>query len=341
MGLIELENVTRAYGSLRALDGVSLSVPQGEWIAVTGPSGSGKTTLLNILAGLDRATGGRVEVDGVDLIATTPRGLAHYRRHVVGLVFQQFHLIPYLSAVENVMLAQYVHSVTDRGEAEEALRAVGLGARLEHLPRQLSGGEQQRVCIARALINRPKIILADEPTGNLDGVNEAVVMSLLSDLHRQGHTLVLVTHDAAIAGRADREVRLEHGRQAAPAIPEALERQGLLVEIWRTLEEDAGKVAVGRRGVAEAMADGLLHFADGRLRFTDAGREHAAEVVRRQRLGEALSAHALMRRAAAECGQEEAITPPMVDQVCAFLGHPRRCPHGRAIPRGAHCCPAD
>ncbi|MEO8502708.1 MAG: ATP-binding cassette domain-containing protein [Acidobacteriota bacterium] len=339
MPLIEIESLTKSYGALRALDGLSLDLEHGEWIAVTGPSGSGKTTLLNILAGLDRPSGGRILVDGNDLSGLTARGLARYRRHVVGLVFQQFHLIPYLSALENVMLAQYVHSVTDRGEAEEALRAVGLGDRLAHLPRELSGGEQQRVCIARALINRPKIILADEPTGNLDGVNEAVVMSLLTELHRQGHALVLVTHDPAIAARADREVRLEHGRRAAPKAPEAIERQALLVELWRLIAEDEGRVAVGRRGVAEAMADGVLHFAEGRLSFTVAGGEAAVDAIRRSRLAEALAAHTLAQAPQRNCGEVEPIAPAVVDQVCAFLGHPLRCPHGRAIPRGIACCP--
>jgi len=338
--LIDLRAVGRSYGTLNALDGLSLAVEPGEWVAVTGPSGSGKTTLLNILAGLDRATRGQVVVDGVDLTSVSSRGLALYRRHVVGLVFQQFHLISYLSALENVMLAQYVHSVTDRGEAEEALSAVGLGGRLGHLPRELSGGEQQRVCIARALINRPKIILADEPTGNLDGVNEAMVMSLLTDLHRQGHTLVLVTHDPAIAARADREIRLEHGRRAEPAAPEAAEQQTLLAELWRTLESPPGRIAIERRGVAEAMADGLLHFVDGRLAFTASGSAQALEVIRRQRLAEALSALTLARSPGTECGREEPIAPGVVDQVCAFLGHPAVCPHGRPIPRGAACCPS-
>jgi len=350
--LIDLRDVGRAYGALHALDGLSLAVEAGEWVAVTGPSGSGKTTLLNILAGLDRATSGQVIVDGVDLAAVrsvasglsrgrsvSTRELAFYRRHVVGLVFQQFHLISYLSALDNVMLAQYVHSVTDRAEAEEALRAVGLGARLGHLPRELSGGEQQRVCIARALINRPKIILADEPTGNLDGVNEAMVMSLLTDLHRQGHTLVLVTHDPAIAARADREVRLEHGRRAEPSAPEAIEQQALLAEVWRLLEEPAGRVAIERRGVAEAIAEGLLHFADGRIAFTESGAAQAGEIVRRLRLAEALGALTLARPPASDCGREEPIAPAVVDQVCAFLGHPPTCPHGRPIPRGAACCP--
>ena len=212
--LVQVEKLGRHFGALRALDGLTLSIEQGEWIAVTGPSGSGKTTLLNILSGLDRPSEGRVRVGGVDLANLSAAELSRYRQRTVGLVFQQFHLIPYLTALENVMLAQYVHSMTDQAEAEEALRRVGLGERMEHLPSQLSGGEQQRVCIARALINQPPLILADEPTGNLDADNEAAVMSLLEDLHRRGHTLVLVTHDPTIAARAGRELRLEHGRLA-------------------------------------------------------------------------------------------------------------------------------
>jgi putative ABC transport system ATP-binding protein len=212
--LVSVEGLSRRFGAVRALDDLHLAVDQGEWVAVTGPSGSGKTTLLNILSGLDRPTGGHVRVGGADLGTLSARELARYRQQTVGLVFQQFHLIPYLTALENVMLAQYVHSMTDRAEAEEALRRVGLEERLHHLPSELSGGEQQRVCIARALINQPPLILADEPTGNLDEDNEAIVMSLLADLHRRGHTLVLVTHDPSIAERAGREIRLEHGRLA-------------------------------------------------------------------------------------------------------------------------------
>ena len=212
--LVVAEGLSRRFGALRALDDLTLTVDEGEWVAVTGPSGSGKTTLLNILSGLDCPTAGQVRVGGVDLGTLPARELARYRQRTVGLVFQQFHLIPYLTAVENVMLAQYVHSMTDQGEAEEALRRVGLEDRLHHLPSQLSGGEQQRVCIARALINQPPLILADEPTGNLDAANEAVVMSLLADLHQRGHTLVVVTHDPSISERAGREIRLEHGRLA-------------------------------------------------------------------------------------------------------------------------------
>ncbi len=213
MGFVEIEELSRRFGEVLALAGVSLTLERGEWVAVTGPSGSGKTTLLNILAGLDRPTGGRVRVDGDEITRLGRRELARYRQRRVGLVFQQFHLMPYLTAVENVMLAQYVHSVADRAEAAAALERVGLGDRLDHLPSQLSGGEQQRVSIARALINQPALLLADEPTGNLDAANEAVVVDLLAELRERGHTVVLVTHSAALAARADREIRLDHGRQ--------------------------------------------------------------------------------------------------------------------------------
>ena len=164
--------VSKTFGTLRALDRVSFQVATGEWIAIMGPSGSGKTTLINILGGLDRPTSGRVIVDGVDVGTLEERELTRYRAEKIGFVFQQFHLVPYLSAVENVMLAQYFHSVADEAEAVRALERVGLGDRLDHLPSQLSGGEQQRVALARALINHPKLILADEPTGNLDQANE-------------------------------------------------------------------------------------------------------------------------------------------------------------------------
>ena len=208
---VVIENLTKQYGALRALGGVSFGVNTGEWVALMGPSGSGKTTLINILGGLDTLTSGRVVVDGVDLAKLSESELVRYRAEKVGFVFQQFHLVPYLTAVENVMLAQYFHSVTDETQAEEALKLVGLGDRLTHLPAQLSGGEQQRVAISRALINQPKLILADEPTGNLDEANEAIVLEIFRELHNSGHTILMVTHDPDIARRADRRIELAHG----------------------------------------------------------------------------------------------------------------------------------
>ncbi len=203
--------LVKQYGALRALNGVSFDIASGEWVALMGPSGSGKTTLINILGGLDTLTAGSVVVDEVDLAKLSENALVRYRAEKIGFVFQQFHLVPYLNAVENVMLAQYFHSVTDEKQAEEALKRVGLGQRLTHLPSQLSGGEQQRVAIARALINQPKLILADEPTGNLDETNEKIVIELFRDLHKSGHTILMVTHDPDIARQADRRIELAHG----------------------------------------------------------------------------------------------------------------------------------
>ena len=209
---VVIESLTKKYGSLRAVDGLSFNIAPGEWVALMGPSGSGKTTLINILGGLDTLTSGRVIVDGVDLAKLGESEMVRYRAEKVGFVFQQFHLVPYLTAVENVMLAQYFHSVTHEAQASGALQRVGLGDRLAHLPAQLSGGEQQRVAIARALINEPKLILADEPTGNLDEVNEAIVLQIFRELHNAGHTILMVTHDPDIARQADRRIELAHGR---------------------------------------------------------------------------------------------------------------------------------
>jgi putative ABC transport system ATP-binding protein len=208
---VVIDALVKEYGSLRALNGVSFNIAPGEWVALMGPSGSGKTTLINILGGLDTLTFGRVVVDGVDLARLNENALVRYRAEKIGFVFQQFHLVPYLNALENVMLAQYFHSVTEEKQAEEALKRVGLGERLTHLPSQLSGGEQQRVAIARALINQPKLILADEPTGNLDEANEQIVIDLFRDLHKSGHTILMVTHDPDIARQADRRIELAHG----------------------------------------------------------------------------------------------------------------------------------
>jgi putative ABC transport system ATP-binding protein len=208
---VVIENLIKKYGTLNALGGVSFGVNTGEWVALMGPSGSGKTTLINILGGLDTLTSGSVVVDGADLAKLRENELVRYRAEKVGFVFQQFHLVPYLTALENVMLAQYFHSVTDEKQAEAALKRVGLGDRLTHLPAQLSGGEQQRVAIARALINQPKLILADEPTGNLDEANEDIVMNIFHELHDSGHTILMVTHDPDIARQADRRIELAHG----------------------------------------------------------------------------------------------------------------------------------
>jgi putative ABC transport system ATP-binding protein len=210
--LVQVDDISKAYSGLVALDHVSFEVLAGEWIAIMGPSGSGKTTLINILGGLDRPTRGRAIVDGVNVGKLGERELTRYRAERVGFVFQHFHLVPYLSAVENVMLAQYFHSVADEAEAVESLARVGLRDRIHHLPSQLSGGEQQRVALARALINHPKLILADEPTGNLDEANEHIVLELLKELHRAGHTILLVTHSPEIGRMADRRIELAHGR---------------------------------------------------------------------------------------------------------------------------------
>jgi putative ABC transport system ATP-binding protein len=171
--------------------------------------------LINILGGLDTPTSGRAIVDGADVGRLDESGLARFRSEKIGFIFQQFHLVPYLTAIENVMLAQYFHSTTDETEAREALGRVGLTDRIEHLPGQLSGGEQQRVAVARALINHPKLILADEPTGNLDEANEGIVLKLLRELHSEGHTILMVTHAASIGQLADRRIELAHGRLAA------------------------------------------------------------------------------------------------------------------------------
>lgn len=211
--LLELKDVTKKYnGKVCALDNINLSIKSGQWVSIMGPSGSGKTTLLNIISCLDRPSSGTVLVDGMDTGNIGQGELTRFRREVIGLVFQQFHLIPYLNALENVMLAQYFHSMADEEEARKALERVGLGDRIQHMPSQLSGGEQQRVCIARALINEPKLVLADEPTGNLDRENEDIVMEIFRELHREGHTLVVVTHDPEIGAMGEKIIKLDHGR---------------------------------------------------------------------------------------------------------------------------------
>ncbi|MHB1126713.1 MAG: ABC transporter ATP-binding protein [Bacillota bacterium] len=212
MNQLEIKGVSKIYGSVHALNNISLDVGSGEWVSIMGPSGSGKTTLMNIIGCMDKPTIGAVVLDGTDISTLSSKQLTEIRRDKIGLVFQQFHLINHLTALENVMVAQYYHSLPDEPEALRALDRVGLAQRAHHLPRQLSGGEQQRVCIARALINYPSLILADEPTGNLDADNEKIVMGLFQELHGEGHTIVMVTHDAEVGGLAQRRIILEHGR---------------------------------------------------------------------------------------------------------------------------------
>ena len=220
MSLLELKNVYKIYGDLHALDDVNLKVEKGEWLAIMGPSGSGKSTMMNIIGCMDKPSKGEVLLDGVNIAAESAKNLTNIRRDKIGLIFQQFHLVNYLTAVENVMLAQYYHSIPDEKEALEALERVGLADRAKHLPSQLSGGEQQRVCVARALINHPEIILADEPTGNLDDANEEIVVELFRKLHEEGTTLIVVTHDPEVAETAQRMVVLRNGKISKETINE-------------------------------------------------------------------------------------------------------------------------
>jgi putative ABC transport system ATP-binding protein len=229
---------------IHALDHISLDVARGEWLSIMGPSGSGKSTLVNLIGCLDRPTSGEIWLDGENVAGISASELNRVRAEKIGFIFQQFHLIPFLTAVENVMLAQYFHSMTDEKEAIEALTRVGLGDRAHHLPSQLSGGEQQRVCIARALINDPKIILADEPTGNLDAVNEEIVLRLLREFHQQGRTIVMVTHDPVVARLADRRVEFHHGKIAAQevfAMADEEQFDEVLEELWALGEQ--GEIA--------------------------------------------------------------------------------------------------
>ena len=210
--VIETVHLYKRFGTVTALDDVNIAVARGEFVAIMGSSGSGKTTLMNILTCLDTPSEGQVLLNGTDAAALDDEARRIFRARTIGLVFQQFHLLPYLTACENVMLAQYYHSVTDKAAALAALERVGLAHRSDHLPKQLSGGEQQRVCIARALINEPEILFADEPTGNLDAENEQTVLRIFAELHAQNRTIVMVTHNPDLGAQTDRIIHLQHGR---------------------------------------------------------------------------------------------------------------------------------
>jgi putative ABC transport system ATP-binding protein len=213
---IRIEQVARRYGDTEALRALDCELAAGSWVSLVGPSGSGKSTLLHLLGGMDRPTSGRVLVGDVDLAALDPAEEPRFRRERVGFVFQQHHMVPYLSALENVMLAQWLHSLADEGEAEAALARVGLAHRARHLPSQLSGGERQRACIARALVNEPGLVLLDEPTGALDWPNALAVLELLARLHEDaGFTVVCATHNPAVARWGERILTLRDGRLAS------------------------------------------------------------------------------------------------------------------------------
>jgi len=261
--MIRLKNVVKAYPAkaeangavIRALDNISLEVAPGEWLAMMGPSGSGKSTMVNLIGCLDRPTSGEILLDGQNVAGIAASELNRVRAEKIGFIFQQFHLVPYLTALENVMLAQYFHSMTDQQEALEALARVGLKDRAHHLPAQLSGGEQQRVCIARALINDPKIVLADEPTGNLDAQNEEIVLRLLRELHQQGRTIVMVTHDPVVARLADRRIELHHGRIAVQEVFSMADDEQfdeVLEELW-VLAEHGEQAEIARMEVHGAL----------------------------------------------------------------------------------------
>ena len=351
--LVRLESVSRHYGPLKALDDVDLVIEGGEWLSVMGPSGSGKSTLMHLLGALDTPTTGRVWVDGLEVSALNETERARFRRERVGIVFQQFHLLPYLTALENVMVAQHYHSVADAPEASAALERVGLADRASHLPGQLSGGEQQRVCVARALVNQPALLLADEPTGNLDENNENNVLTLFEELHAEGRTLVTVTHAMRVGLLADRRIELSHGRLTDLTVPsQEIDRRydEVLIQLWLADERRAQlapervqlpDVVDTRRTLKGMRESGLLAPRSDALAFTPRGRTRARDLIRRRRLAEVLlsSALRLPDREAEQtaCLMEHVIDPAVANSICAFLGHPRRCPHGRPIPTG-DCC---
>jgi putative ABC transport system ATP-binding protein len=222
--VLELETVTKSYGTdppIRALQGVSFSVGAGELVAVAGPSGSGKSTLLHLMGTLERPTSGRVAITGLDVAALEDRELAAVRATRIGFVFQQFFLAEYSTILDNVadgLLYAGVAAAERREQAANALTAVGLGARLEARPPQLSGGERQRVAIARALVGAPAIVLADEPTGNLDSRTGAQIMALIEELNGNGATIVVITHEHAIASRCPRRIQLLDGRVTSDTV---------------------------------------------------------------------------------------------------------------------------
>ena len=218
MEILRIQNLTKIYGSgdtvVKALDNVSFSVQKGEFVAIIGPSGSGKSTLLHILGGVDRPTSGKVFIEDNDIYALNETKLAVFRRRQIGLIYQFYNLIPVLNVEENITLPLLLDGrKVDRAYLQRLIDTLGISERLSYLPNQLSGGQQQRVSIGRALVNNPAIVLADEPTGNLDSKNSAEIVELLKHFNHENHqTLIVITHDERIALQADRIISIEDGR---------------------------------------------------------------------------------------------------------------------------------
>jgi len=217
--MIELKNITKTYTKnggveVKVLQGINLSIKRGEFVSIMAPSGMGKSTMMNIIGGLDRPTSGDYLLDGTAVMGMNDDDLSRTRNKKIGFVFQSFNLLPMTTALENVELP-LIYSADDvdiKAKAKAALEAVGLGDRINHLPSELSGGQQQRVAIARALVNDPALILADEPTGNLDTASSDEVMAIFKKLHREGRTVILVTHENDVAERAERIIRMKDGQ---------------------------------------------------------------------------------------------------------------------------------
>ena len=223
MDILTLNNVSKVYGELKALDSVNLSVAEGEWISIMGPSGSGKTTMMNIIGCMDKPSFGKIELAGRDISKLTNKELTVVRRDTIGLVFQQFHLSPGVTALDNVadgLLYRGVPRAKRREKAREALEKVGLGHRIEHRPHQMSGGERQRVAIARALVGSPALLLADEPTGNLDSRSGEAIVSLLRELNDSGTTIIVITHDNDLAASLPRQVMIRDGKVVSDSASE-------------------------------------------------------------------------------------------------------------------------
>lgn len=257
MAFVEFADVSKIYQmgevEVAAVRDMSFTIERGEFVVIVGPSGAGKTTLLNMLGGMDSATSGTIMLDGARVSSFNRKQLTQYRRHDIGFVFQFYNLVQNLTARENVELASQI--CRDPLDADEVLAAVGLADRVRNFPGQLSGGEQQRVCVARALINNPKLILADEPTGNLDEKNEKIVLDLFRQLHDQGTTVIVVTHDALVASCAQREIMLNHGV--------------LVGEKWNDKNaHDAYVAAGGKPASTGSDAEGAQH-GDSSIDFID------------------------------------------------------------------------
>ncbi len=325
---IVIKDLLFKAGERTILNRLNLSIEKGEWLSIVGPSGAGKSTLLYTIAGIKKPNSGTLIVLGENLGKMTETEKAEFRRNKIGFIFQELNLVEWLNAVENVMLAQHIHSIADREEALKLLKKLDLENK-EHLyPHQLSGGEKQRLAIARAIVNDPEIILADEPTANLDEISVKKVLDILSDLQKRGKTIIMVTHDYEVAAKTNRIITLKYGKIQNREYK--VNDEEILVSLWFAKEGD--HIPEISDYLPYAKSKGWIHLTDDGFIFSQIGKMLASDVVKRKRLAEILTLATLNIESPPPCCSLPPLREEETTSIEAMLKYPKRCPHGRIIP---------